>query len=35
MGINYNSGTGVQHQNVHQNGVEDVYRKLPSRYLIS
>ena len=35
IGIPYNFRTGVRHQNVHRNDVQDVYRKLQVTILVS
>ena len=32
-GTRYKSGTGIRYRNVYRNGVQDVYRKVPYRYL--
>ena len=33
-GTRYKSGTGIRYRNVYRNGVQDVYRKVPYRYLV-
>ena len=33
-GTHYKSGTGIRYRNVYRNGVQDVYRKVPYRYLV-
>ena len=33
-GTRYKSGTGIRYRYVYQNGVQDVYRKVPYRYLV-
>ena len=33
-GTCYKSGTGIRYRNVYRNGVQDVYRKVPYRYLV-
>ena len=33
-GTRYKSGTGIWYRNVYRNGVQDVYRKVPYRYLV-
>ena len=33
-GTRYKSGTGIRYRYVYRNGVQDVYRKVPYRYLV-